>query len=61
MLFRSPTLIGVGNFIGIAEPQTKPLLVASAMAVAGFVASLFVVLMMRGAVIAKNASKKRRK
>jgi hypothetical protein len=57
----NPTLIGVGNFIGIAEPQTKPLLVASAMAVAGFVASLFVVLMMRGAVIAKNASKKRRK
>jgi hypothetical protein len=57
----NPTLIGVGNIMGIAEPETKPLLVTGALAGIGFFASLFIVLVMRGAVIAKNASKKRKK
>jgi hypothetical protein len=56
----NPTLIGVGNIMRIAEPQTKPLLVTGALAVAGFVASLFTVLVMRGAVIAKKARKMRK-
>ncbi|MGD2021198.1 MAG: hypothetical protein PVJ30_02035 [Thiohalocapsa sp.] len=57
----NPTLIAVGNTLGISEPQAKPVLVSSAVAVAGFVASLFVVFIMRGALIAKRASKKRKK
>ncbi len=57
----NPTLISVGSFLGISEPQAKPVLVSSAVAVAGFVASLFVVFIMRGAIIAKNATKKRKK
>ncbi|MCG6942024.1 MAG: hypothetical protein LJE69_12335 [Thiohalocapsa sp.] len=57
----NPTLAGVGNFMNISDPQNKPMLVSSLLALAGFAASLFVVLMMRGAVIAKRASKKRRK
>jgi hypothetical protein len=55
----NPTLISVGTFLGIAEPQAKPVLVSSAVALAGFVASLFVVFMMRGAVISKRARKRR--
>lgn len=57
----NPTLIAVGNTLGISEPQAKPVLVSSAVAVAGFIASLFVVFIMRGALIAKRASKKRSK
>jgi hypothetical protein len=57
----NPTLISVGTFLGIAEPQAKPVLVSSAVALAGFVASLFVVFMMRGALISKRARKRRQK
>ncbi len=56
----NPTLIAVGNTLGISEPQAKPVLVSSAVAVAGFIASLFVVFMMRGALIAKRASHRRK-
>jgi hypothetical protein len=56
----NPTLIGVGNLFGIADPQTKPVLVSGILAAAGFFASLFVVFMMRGAVISKNARKRRK-
>lgn len=55
----NPTLIATGNLLGIAEPQTKPVLVSSAVALSGFVASIFVVFMMRGAVVAKRARKRR--
>jgi hypothetical protein len=57
----NPTLAGVGNILKVADPQDKPVLVTSLLALAGFAASLIIVLMMRGAVITKNASKKRRK
>jgi hypothetical protein len=57
----NPTLIGVGSFMGISEPQTKPILVSGLLAVAGFVASVFIVLVMRGGVIAKKARKNRKK
>ncbi|WP_322789204.1 hypothetical protein [Thiohalocapsa halophila] len=56
----NPTLIAVGNTLGISEPQAKPVLVSSAVAVAGFIASLFVVFIMRGALMAKRASNKRK-
>jgi hypothetical protein len=55
------TLIAIGNTLGIAEPQAKPVLVSSAVATAGFIASLFVVFIMRGALISKRAYKRRQK
>ena len=55
----NPTLIGTGNFFGIADPATKPLTVAAALACAGFVASLFVHVMMRGAITSKRMAKRR--
>ncbi|WP_295883029.1 hypothetical protein [uncultured Thiohalocapsa sp.] len=57
----NPTLIATGSMLGIEEPQAKPVLVSSAVAVAGFIGSLFVVFMMRGALIAKRAANKRKK
>lgn len=57
----NPTLIATGNLLGIAEPQTKPVLISSAVAVSGFIASIFVVFIMRGAVITKRARKRRQK
>ncbi|MGB5833905.1 MAG: hypothetical protein WBG92_18225 [Thiohalocapsa sp.] len=56
----NPTLIGVGNFFGIADPQTKPLTVSMAMAATGFVASLFVLFMMRGAITSKRVASRRK-
>ena len=57
----TPTLIAVGGMLGIAEPQAKPVLVSSAVALAGFIASLFIVFIMRGALISKHARKRRLK
>ena len=56
----NPTLIGVGNQFGIADPQTKPLTVSMALAAVGFVASLFVLLMVRGAMSSKRAAQRRK-
>jgi hypothetical protein len=55
----NPTLIGVGTQFGIADPQTKPLTVSMALAGVGFVASLFVLFMIRGAATSKRAAKRR--
>jgi hypothetical protein len=55
----NPTLIGVGDFFGIADPGTKPLTVGAALAGTGFVASLFVLFMMRGALTSKRIAKRR--
>jgi hypothetical protein len=56
----NPTLIGVGNFFGIADPGTKPLTVGAWLAGTGFVASLFVLFMMRGALTSKRIAKRRK-
>ena len=56
----NPTLIGVGNQFGIADPQTKPITVSMALAAVGFVASLFVLFMIRGAMSSKRAAKRRK-
>jgi hypothetical protein len=56
----NPTLIGVGNLFGIAEPQSNPLTVTMSLAGVGFVASLFVLFMIRGAATSKRASKRRK-
>lgn len=55
----NPTLIGVGDFFGIAEPGTKPIRVGAWLAGTGFVASLFVLFMMRGALTSKRIAKRR--
>lgn len=55
----NPTLIGVGDFFGIADPGTKPLTVGAALAATSFVASLFVLFMMRGALTSKRIAKRR--
>jgi hypothetical protein len=57
----NPTLIGVGNMLGIAEPQAKPVLVSTAVGAGGFVASIFIVFVMRGAVMSKRARRRREK
>lgn len=55
----NPTLIGVGDFFSIADPATKPLTVGIALGCTGFVASLFIHFMMRGAITSKRMAKRR--
>jgi hypothetical protein len=56
----NPTLLGVGNTLGIADPQANPLTVTMALAGVGFVASLFILFMIRGAMTSKRAAKRRK-
>jgi hypothetical protein len=57
----NPALVSAGEVFGISDPQTKPVMVTSALAAVGFVASIFVLFAMRGAIIARHAVKKRNK
>lgn len=56
----NPTLLGVGNLFGIADPQTHPVTVSLWLSACGFVASLFVLFMMRGAMTSKRIAKRRK-
>ncbi len=55
----NPTLLGIGNLLNISDPQSKPLIVASALAAIGFVASLFLLIMFRGAMTSKRLANQR--
>lgn len=56
----NPALIALGNATGIEDAADKPVDVALIMAGVGFVASLFVLLMMRGALMSKRVADKRK-
>ncbi|KAA6184350.1 hypothetical protein F2Q65_12790 [Thiohalocapsa marina] len=57
----NPTLVGLGELMGIADAQNKPVLMTTIAAGSGFVASLFVLLFLRGAIMSKRASEQKRK
>ena len=56
----NPTLIGIGNLFGIADAQDKAVVITSGVAVVGFIASLFIIIMIRGAVTTKRIGAKRK-
>jgi hypothetical protein len=56
----NPTLIGIGNLLGIADAQDKAVVITSGVAVIGFIASLFIIIMIRGAVTTKRIGAKRK-
>lgn len=56
----NPSLIAIGQTFGVADPQNKPFEITLGVAVAGFIASLFVLFMMRGAVTSKRIAAKRK-
>jgi hypothetical protein len=56
----NPTLISIGNTFGIADAQDKAVVITSGVAVIGFIASLFILVMMRGAITTKRIAAKRK-
>lgn len=56
----NPTLVAIGNAFGIAEAQSNPLTVTMGVALVGFVATLFLVFMLRGAILSKRIADKRK-
>jgi len=57
----NPALVFLGNSFGIAEAATKPLIMTIGVAVVAFIASLFILMMMRGALMTKRIGAKRNK
>jgi len=52
----NPALLKLGESFGVADAQTKPLMMTAWVAVAGFFATLFVRVFMRSAIAAKRVS-----
>jgi hypothetical protein len=55
----NPTLIAVGDYLGIADAASKPFMMSVGMAVVACIASLFVLLNLRGAILARRAAQAR--
>jgi hypothetical protein len=56
----NPTLMSIGSTFGIADAQDKAVVITSGVAVIGFIASLFILIMMRGALTTKRIAAKRK-
>jgi hypothetical protein len=57
----NPTLISMGQTFGIADAQNKPMMMTIGVAVVGFIASWFLLSMMRGALVSKRIAERRGK
>jgi hypothetical protein len=56
----NPALVWIGESFGIAEAQTKPVIISVGVAVCGFIASLFIMMMLRGMLMTKRVADKRK-
>jgi hypothetical protein len=52
----NPTLIAIGGYLGIEDAPSKPFMMTVGMAVVGCIASLFLLLNLRGAILARRAA-----
>jgi hypothetical protein len=52
----NPTLAAIGNYLGIADAASKPFIMTVGMAVVACIASLFVLLHLRGAILSRRAA-----
>jgi hypothetical protein len=55
----NPALAFIGDSFGVTEATAKPVAVSIGVAVVAFIASLFILMIMRGALMSKRASAKR--
>jgi hypothetical protein len=55
----NPTLVALGNYLGIADAASKPFMMTVGMAVVACIASLFVLLNLRGAILSRRAAQAR--
>ncbi len=52
----NPTLIAIGDYLGVADAASKPFMMTIGMAVTACIASLFLLLNLRGAILARRAA-----